>query len=134
MKPSGPVLLVVALLVAPLGCDTGGGTPPLSPVSGTITMDGKPLAGARVFFAPEAEGTVSSGGTDSSGRYELFYGPRGEARGAVRGKHTVRVEIMPDQTRAEAPLPIPAKYNEKSKLSRKVKDGPNTFDFKLESK
>ena len=42
-------------------------------VTGTITMDGRPLAGAEVTFAPTDGGRQSYGYTDSQGRYELRF-------------------------------------------------------------
>ena len=134
MKLSGLVLLVAAVLVVPLGCDGDGDTPSLGQVTGTVTMDGSPLKGARVIFTPEVEGTVSSGGTDANGRYELLYGPRGESKGAVVGRHTVRIETVPSPGQEESFVRVPAKYNEKSELSADVKAGENTFNFDLQSK
>ena len=51
-------------------------------VVGTVTLDGKPLEGASITFAPQS-GRSSSGVTDSSGRYSLNY--TGSIRGAMLG-------------------------------------------------
>ena len=40
-------------------------------VTGTVTLDGQPLAAAMVRFQPASGGAPSAGTTDSSGRYEL---------------------------------------------------------------
>ena len=63
-------LVSCALLAVTLaGCPTGGReVPDLVPVSGTVTLDGEPLAGASLMF-----GGVAYGDTDASGRYELTY-------------------------------------------------------------
>lgn len=63
-----PVLSV--LLAA--GCTSGGG-PALTQVSGTVTLDDKPLAGAIVRFLPQGS-TEGHGGfakTDESGKYTI---------------------------------------------------------------
>lgn len=71
------VLLLAALVV---GCDAIGPSVPESvEVKGTVTLDGNPLAGARVIFVPTGTGCcvrdglppVSSGITDAEGIFEL---------------------------------------------------------------
>jgi hypothetical protein len=66
-------------------------------VSGRVTLDGKPLAGATVLFQPvAAEGSMSapapgsSGKTDADGRYTLM-ASTGE-HGAWVGKHRVMID------------------------------------------
>ena len=62
-------------------------------VSGTVTIDGKPVSKIEVVFAPKSTensavvGPVSSAVTDSSGHFSLK--TRTGSRGAVVGKHTV---------------------------------------------
>lgn len=64
----------------------------LTPVSGTVTLDGKPLADADVGFAFQGvppEGFFGSAArTDSQGRYELQTGAK---KGAVAGSYRVTV-------------------------------------------
>jgi len=57
--------------------------PKLKPVSGKITMDGKPLPGVIVTFLPKDEkGSMSIGESDESGAYKLsFVGMPGAASG-----------------------------------------------------
>ena len=47
--------------------------PDLVPVSGTVTLDGKPVSGVTVTFIPTGAtgGGASYGATDASGKYEL---------------------------------------------------------------
>jgi hypothetical protein len=82
--------LVLATLAAALGCH---GQPAfrLAPVEGTVTREGKPLAGVIVVFwgDPDARtvGPCASGPTDAAGHYEL-HTEQGET-GAVAGRHRV---------------------------------------------
>jgi len=72
------ILLGLTVPVFILGCGGGAANESVetAPVSGTVTMDGKPLAGATVNFTTEK--FASSGTTDAEGKYEL---PTGAAVG-----------------------------------------------------
>lgn len=85
---SNPVFAVAlaVLLAAVAGC--GGGGPELAPVSGTVTLDGRPVEDAAVMFSPIDGGPVASGTTDSQGEFRLTCLNR---PGAVVGKHRVAV-------------------------------------------
>ena len=130
--------LLVSLLAA--GC--GGSGPALAPVEGRVTLDGKPLPGARVEFDPDTElvaygkssSSTSYGTTDSGGRYQLKY--TGEQDGAMVGKHLVRISTRNMTVDAEGkevlvPEQLPTKYNVKSELTAEVKPGSNKIDFPL---
>src|SRR2546423_1205426 len=54
------------------------------PVEGTVTLDGKPLAGATVAFVPEGPGQPASGFTDNEGVFRA--GTLAKADGAAPGK------------------------------------------------
>jgi hypothetical protein len=126
------------LLIGCLGLGSGGcgatrsDAPNLAPVSGVVTMDGRPVPNAIVAFNPPG-GQSSFGPTDSEGRYRLSYIDNLE--GAAVGQHVVSIT-----TRTEGPDsigkkdPIPARYNEKSELKADVKPGPNELNFDLVSK
>jgi hypothetical protein len=65
------------------GCGSGAPAPPKTvPVSGTVYLNGEPLAGAEVRFI--REGFSSFGETGADGRFELV-------QGAVPGQNTVSV-------------------------------------------
>lgn len=95
------VLLLVYFLVAPMFGGKGF-VPKLGTVTGTISVNGKPLAGVTVWFHPEQKKQESKGKsfhvsgsvgqTDATGHYELMYDPKDRLRGVVIGK--CRVEIM----------------------------------------
>ncbi len=149
--------LVVMCCLVVLGCSGGAGLE-TAPVTGTVTMDGAPMANVAVTFVPVAGGAAASGQTDTSGVYTL--NTVGES-GAVLGKHTVKVTSMqatgsgtgasvgsdsPEYAKqasgdyaagsaaASVKEVIPEKYNTKSELSYEVVAGKNTFDITMTSK
>lgn len=94
-------------VMASVGCDSGS-KDKLVPVTGTITQNGAPLAGANVTFMPkEALGAPSGGQTDASGHFELQYND-GRA-GAVPGAHRVIISLpgpeAPEPTGGEQQQP-----------------------------
>jgi hypothetical protein len=83
-----------AALAAAAVCAAGCARPVArAAVTGTVTLDGKPLPGVTVAFLPQAEGAnpglVGRATTDGSGRYTLA-GSDGPA-GAVVGTNRVIV-------------------------------------------
>lgn len=106
-----------ALLSVTLGCGgSDANLPPLVPVTGTITMDGKALESASVTFIPvgATRGNGATGYTDSNGKYELAT-PGGD-KGAPVGQYKVLLSkmVMPDGSpyRGEsgvAPMDSPAR-------------------------
>jgi len=80
-----PFLLGSILLA---GC-SGDDLEPVYPVTGTITMKGKPVEGAIVAFTPTEGGTAASGTTDAAGVYKLTTRSAGD--GAVAGKYNISV-------------------------------------------
>ncbi len=135
MQRCGSKLMAAALLAVVSGCSgRSADFPDLAPVSGTITMDGEPLANAGVVFT-SPKGIASFGRTDTEGKYSLAY--RGSTAGAGLGEN--RVEIVTNSEDSANPdwqEPIPAIYNTASTLTASVNNQPdgNTFDFALESK
>lgn len=128
---------MVVPLLALAGCNGQGDRPPLGTVGGTVTLDGQPLSGVQVTFAPES-GRPSAGRTDDSGRYELLYILN--TKGAKVGKHRVIIDWPPaeeeDETtpKTQDRPKIPVRYNRQTTLAGEVKSGGNTLDFSLESK
>lgn len=103
--------------------------PKLASVSGTVAMDGEPLADCEVLFYPEGE-AGSTGVTDENGRYVLLY--NGTHRGAVIGSHVVRMKRVAQNGKPAGPK-LPPKYAEDSQLQAEIKDGTNRIDFNLKS-
>ena len=126
-------LLLALCLLSVHGCGSSG--PELATVSGTIRLDGTPLAGAMVTFTPE-QGRPSYGGTDDNGYYELAF--NASKMGALPGNHTVKISThrrgdSESGTKAEKER-IPTKFNSKSELKKKVEPGSNTIDIEISSK
>ncbi|QDU22758.1 carboxypeptidase regulatory-like domain-containing protein [Urbifossiella limnaea] len=96
------VPLALAALLAAAGC--GGDGPKLAPVSGFVKVDDQPYPNAVVSFQPvgtkenPSPGRGSSAVTDSNGHYTLYV-DTGE-RGAVVGKHKVRIQTKRDDPAA----------------------------------
>lgn len=90
----GPMLVLVGLLL-PMGCGESG--PRKYPVSGTVTVNGKPAALVRVQFR-HADQTLPGnlktpmGMTDETGAFQLS--TSGDKDGAVPGDYTVTFEWM----------------------------------------
>jgi hypothetical protein len=88
------------LLVGALGC--GGGQKPI-PTSGVLTLDGEPLADARVTFLPTSEGgRMAWGQTDSLGRFRLTTSNTGD--GALPGQYKITVQVIGPVTEADAKI------------------------------
>ena len=138
MRTRSPLLLV---LVLALGC----GDSKRASVSGTVTLDGKPLPNALVSFQPDGEGQVdagpgSTGRTDEKGEYTLQVS--GGGKGAVVGWHKVKISCPvedgpsnPDEDRRTPQKDrVPLRYNRNSALKFEVKPGSNTADWPLTTK
>lgn len=123
---------------------------PIAPVSGTILINGTPLAGATVTFQPLATDRnlpTSFGKTDDAGKYSLEVVTNGR-RGAVVGEHTVRITHPDDDAVAstdkdaedagnalqKGPRRIPERYSTSSQFKFSVAAGGATdADFELKS-
>ncbi|MEX0794028.1 MAG: carboxypeptidase-like regulatory domain-containing protein [Pirellulaceae bacterium] len=126
-------LLLIAMVVGAAGCTRApSDLPELAPVSGTVTLDGAPVTNASVIFE-SANGTVTFGNTDASGKYELTY--RDGYQGAEVGENTVKIEtVLDNPPGAGYKDPIPAKYNRATELKVDVQKGQETHDFELKSR
>jgi hypothetical protein len=118
------------VLAAALGC-SGSKPYKTAAVSGRVTLDDKPLAGARLTFTPEPtardgllSGPESHGETDADGRYSLT--TVFKDKGATVGRNRVMITTRklerpadnPDGPLREAtPEQVPGRYfNEKAPL------------------
>ena len=114
--------------------------PPTERVTGTVTLDGEPIAGARVQFVPDkskgTEGAMASGVTDEQGQYEL---ETARVKGAIVGFHKIGVEARAqprDQYDTLPELLTPERYadHNTSGLTAEVTAGEkNQIDLPLTS-
>ena len=106
-------------------------TPDLGEVSGKITLDGKPLKLANIYFDPIIDkdsgikATSSFGMTNAAGEYKLLY--LSDKLGAVVGKHRVTIEgyVEEDGDR------VPARFENQRGLTAEIKSGSNEVNFDL---
>ena len=148
------VLVTVEIVLT--GCSNSS-RPPTYPVTGTVTSQGKPVAGAAITFVPTGnEGEAASAITDSNGKYALTTWRAGD--GARPGEYRVKVSKQQEQTidpskmvknlsieeeqkiyveNKRPPPPakslVPSKYQDESTsgLSHTVPNGSSTFDIEL---
>lgn len=145
--------LLTILLLTASGCGSGDADrSPTAPVSGTVTLDGNPIAAGTIVF--ETKGSRQANGLIKDGKIvEVFTYEPGD--GAPVGMHKVAI-FMTSATPAAAIAPspgdatpidanymgvsasgIPTRYNdpEKSGLTAEIKaDSDNPLTFKLDSK
>jgi hypothetical protein len=127
------------MLLLAAGCGGEAG-PPRRPVSGAITLDGKPLDAGTITFLP-AEGGIPATAELLAGSFATD-----RTRGPTPGPY--RVEIvsvrptgkriphpdLPSETIEEVCNVIPQRYNVRSELQVEVKpEGENQFTFALSS-
>jgi Carboxypeptidase regulatory-like domain len=114
-----PLTLALLAAVALLGPNRLAADEELATVTGVVTLNGKTVAGARVFLHV-GDGQFVGAKTDENGRYKI-------ARIPV-GMHTVTVESP-----ADGKVPVPGKYasEEQSGIRADVKKGTNEFNVDL---
>lgn len=119
-------------------------------VSGTITLDGQPLAGAVVSFDDPETGNFSFARTNSSGAYTLQFDS--DVDGVTTGRKQVQIstvrsilglrgeegeevgEASTEGANAESKKEqVPDCYNKKTKLTVEVTPDSSTFNFDLKS-
>ena len=122
------LLLAACCLVGCRG-ETG---PAKYTVSGTVTLDGKPLSNGDVTFSPVAGNLPAAAGKLQDGRYTFR---------TVAGEHRVVIRAVSDKPIITSPIDpplyesiVPARYNDATTLKADVTPaGRNRFDFDLAS-
>ncbi|HEU5119171.1 MAG TPA: carboxypeptidase-like regulatory domain-containing protein [Isosphaeraceae bacterium] len=79
------------LLTGALGLSGCGGSLSFAPVSGTVTLNGKPLEGAAVVFTPAPDNLTGTSGMDSTGPEGNYKAQHDGRFGLVPGKYVVLV-------------------------------------------
>jgi hypothetical protein len=125
--------LFAALLVGgTLGC--GSSKPEMVDVSGTVTLDGKPLPDGYIVFVADDGYPMADPGTIANGYYSL------QARPGTKKVQIRATKIIPGGARGAygEPYPedyLPKRYNYETTLTAHLESGKaNTVDFELTSK
>ncbi|MGL4512667.1 MAG: hypothetical protein ACRCT8_06210 [Lacipirellulaceae bacterium] len=126
----GAAVVAVAACCALAGCSKS--EIPVARVHGTVTVEGKPLAGGRIMLAPQpAGGNINPGKPaygrlDAEGRYEVS--TFAERDGAVVGTHLVTISAPREGNRAKKlgfrSLSVPSAFEVKA-------DDENRLDISL---
>jgi len=141
----------IALCTTP-GCSSGPPGPKLVPVSGTVTLDDKPLGAADIMFIPkdDTRGQAAVARSDESGKFELLSNDR-KRKGAAAGSYRVVINklVNPDGTDFipdpnSGPMDtggfkelLPATYSDpqQTSLTAEIPDaGTSALEFKLKAK
>jgi hypothetical protein len=141
-----PSILVSLPLLGLAGCGEEAVGRPREAISGTVTLDGRPLPDGMIQLIPTSarEGTVGGAAVKDGkfsikrqeglapGEYRVVINSRGESGGAATHPDEAPGLVEPSDTPRDL---IPARYNTDSILKAEIKTGaPNTFDFPLKSK
>jgi len=135
----GPaVFLTAGVLVLVAGC--GGSGIERVEVSGTITLDGKPVESGSVLLIP-LKGGPTAGRAFTGGEFHI-----GQSDGPSPGPYRVEITAFrgtgemipdgdfPDKLEERQEQYIPPRYNDQSELEVQVSaEGENHWDFKLKS-
>lgn len=126
-----------AHLLLPLAfCLVTGCGPSTGTISGSVTIDGKPLDSGVISFVPAEEGSTPATANIAAGKYQLS---------TTTGKKIVQISApivvgkRKEYEGPDAPLVeiteerLPPKYNSQTELNIEVKAGANTQDFSLTS-
>jgi|JI7StandDraft_1071085.scaffolds.fasta_scaffold343435_1 hypothetical protein len=117
----------VLLLAGISGC---GNTIPTASVSGTITINGKPVQGIEVQFVPEAKVRPSIGMTDADGKYKAEF--LTTQSGVALGPCVVQMSIYRGESMKNY---LPKKFNEESannpEFQLDVVKGGIKFDYDI---
>ena len=130
----------VVMTLAGAGCGQQSDGFAYQPVSGVVTVNGAPVAGLTVSFAPQGasldSGRPSVATTDAEGRYEAK--TIDGVAGAAVGDHLVSITsetLDPETQQVVTPETIPPKYNRQTTLKLTVPaEGTDAANFELTTK
>jgi hypothetical protein len=92
----------------------------MAPVSGTVSVAGKPVESGMILFTPESGPTAT--GEIVKGAYTLTTSVKGD--GAVVGKHKVTIQAVTVGPMIAVDMPAPKSLDEESEMARKNKGRP----------
>ncbi len=102
------VIVFGVLLLGTSGCSRSidPEIPPLVPVKGKLTVNGKPAGGIGIVFVPDGSQREGIGLTDASGNFEMKH------RGTVPGMEPGEYRIVLDNSNADGTGTfLPARYS-----------------------
>ena len=108
-------------------------------VTGVVKINGEPVAGAVVTFAPKEGGRSAFAKTGPDGAYELDY--TAGVKGAKIGVNNVYITTYAAPTLDDSnrvvdpgkPERFPPEYNQNPNVTAEVAPGENVIDFEVES-
>ena len=132
VKYSWAVLLLSVFILS--GCGKG---PRLYPVSGTVTLDDKPVPDGDILFLDANNQLGPDAGRIADGRF-AFQAKEGKKKVEIRAFHLqkpLKSDGSPGSGDSIAIGYIPERYNNKTTLTAEVvPSGSNQYEFKLSSK
>lgn len=135
LRVGGLWLVLFLLSLFAVGC--GERLPPLAPVKGKVTVDGKALTSGNVMLHPEGADTStkvpnSAGQIGANGDYEIFTGGKSGAP-LVKYKVTVTPDMSKPGDKAGDAIVENYRLIEKTPLKVEVIDSPEAgrYDLKL---
>lgn len=126
LKVMGGILAASLALMWLMGQNSG---KHFIPVSGTVTLDGRPLGDVIVYFSRDGASHVASGKTDAAGRYRLSTMSQGD--GAEEGAYVVWLGV-PSRVRDHIDMNDP-QYTEKMVQLREKMRAERESDKKEEN-
>lgn len=133
ISKAGFALALAVCCVAFVGCAPKDG---LTPVKGTVTLDGAPIEKGTINFAPKGGPGTATGAPIVDGKYEARVSP-GKMAVTIYAQKAEKIE-NPTQEQIERGITenlvdiIPAKYNRASTLEADIAEGQkDPVDFAL---
>lgn len=133
ISKAGFALALAVCCVAFVGCAPKDG---LTPVKGTVTLDGAPIEKGTINFAPKGGPGTATGALIVDGKYEARVSP-GKMAVTIYAQKAEKIE-NPTQEQIERGITenlvdiIPAKYNRASTLEADIAEGQkDPVDFAL---
>jgi len=128
--------LLSCCLLFGLGCSPAATGPAEYPVTGTVTLDGAPIAEGRILFRKIGDGDRGFGAEIKDGKYSLN-SEAGKVKIEITAARPVPGKFHSPNGTPEPVMEaiVPAKYNSKTTLEAEVKpSSDNTIPFELTSK
>ena len=120
-------------LVLIMGCSDG-----KQPVSGTVTLDGKPVASGTITFSKENGELIREGAVIRDGRFEALV-PPGKYKIELNGQKVIGTRTQKGFDGKDEVLEIteelfPERFNAKTELNKEITAKENVIELDLKSK